>query len=110
PRSMEILQLSWTASGRELAYLAQWTCPSRSHGKKCASLADVAAPGGYEQVRTLDPASRGGPLDSGRLLVNAPGGYLSAAAISPDGATLTEVVDWTVAGAVSGAQYREFRI
>jgi hypothetical protein len=85
PRSLTVSQLSWTADGRELAYLAYWDCRSRN-GEFCP---DAGPVGAYEEVRTLNPARRGGSLTSGRLLLLAPHGYVLAAAISPDGAALT---------------------
>jgi hypothetical protein len=103
---VRVLHLSWTANGRELAYLARWTCPQH-HGSPCS---DIAARSGYEQVRTLDAAAGGGRLDSGRLLVDAPGDYLGAAVISPDGRTLTAVQVLTLIAAVRGPSYHEFRI
>jgi WD40-like Beta Propeller Repeat len=106
PRSVKILQLSWTADGRELVYLARWTCRSPNASQIC----DMGPLGGWEQVRTLNPASRGGPLSSGRLLVNAPGGYVGAAAISPDGRTLAVVQVVTLASATTGPAFREFLI
>ena len=85
PRSLTVSQLSWTGDGREMAYLAYWDCRSRN-GEFCP---DAGPVGAYEEVRTLDPAGRGGSLTSGRLLLLAPHGYVLAAAISPDGAALT---------------------
>jgi hypothetical protein len=88
PRSVRILQLSWTANGRELVYLARWTCHSASATQVCGNAGPL---GGYEQVRTLNPARQGGRLSSGRLLASAPDGAIGAAVISPDGRTLAEV-------------------
>jgi hypothetical protein len=84
PRAAWILQLSWTANGRELVYLGYWTCAT---SKRCVK-------GGlfsnYEAVRTLNPAGPGGTLTSGRQLLHSDG-YLAAAAISPDGSVVTAV-------------------
>jgi len=106
-RTLWIQELSWTANGRELVYLGHWNQCPQTPGKPCLF---SGPPGGYEQVRTLNPAGRGGSLTGGRLLINAPGGYLGAAAISPDGRTLTGVEVATVQPAVSGPLRRVFRV
>jgi hypothetical protein len=88
PRSLRILQLSWTGDGRELAYLATWFCQPVSTHSDCSNAGPINA---YEEVRTLNPAGPGGSLSSARLLLQDPGGDISAAAISPDGSVLTAV-------------------
>ena len=84
PRAAWILQLSWTANGRELVYLGYWTCATSKGCVKGGLFGD------YEAVRTLNPAGRGGTLTSGRQLLHSDG-YLGAAAISPDGSVVTAV-------------------
>lgn len=109
PHTVTILQLSWTADGRELAYLGRWACqqpPASTHGV-CGNAGPL---GGYEEVRTLDPAAPGGRLDSGRLLQRAPVGYLSAAAIGPDGRTLTDVEEVTQIPGQGSPDWHLFRI
>jgi hypothetical protein len=86
PRTATISQLSWTTNGRELVYLGYWTCSTRN-GELCL---DAGPLGGHEEVRTLNPASGGGTLTSGRLLLRS-NGAIGAAAISPDGSVLTAV-------------------
>jgi hypothetical protein len=88
PRSLRILQLSWTDTGRELAYLATWFCQPVSAHRNCGNAGPLNA---YEEVRTVNPAGGGGRLSSGRLLLRAPAGDIGAAAISRDGSLLTAV-------------------
>ena len=78
--------LSWTSDNRELVVLGEW-CPTAADSEGCG-------PGRIAEVRALDPASGGGPVYSGRLLLrqSARFPYPVQALISPDGATITAVV------------------
>jgi hypothetical protein len=97
PRTVMISQLSWTAEGHELVYLAGWTCPHPSRGT--AEICAFSGPLGADQeVRTLNPAGRGGSLSGGRLLLSSPGGDLGAAVISPDGSVVSAVREVALAG------------
>ncbi len=86
--------LSFTADGRELAYLATPRCV---HGP-------CTPTGSGEEVRVVSPAAQGGSLASSRLLLRqsslAPLGtsYLDGAIISPDGSHVTVLVMNTPAG------------
>ena len=86
--------LSFTADGRELAFLAVPWCP---HGP-------CRPTGNGEEVRAVSPAAQGGSLASSRLLLRqssltSPGtGYLDGAVISPDGSSVSVVVMDTPAG------------
>jgi hypothetical protein len=79
--------LSWTRDGRELVYLGQWCRPLTTTSESCYHRHRTA------ELRALDPASGGGHLDSGRLLLgqSARFPYLVQALISPDGSTITAV-------------------
>lgn len=57
-RTLRIDQLSWTADGQQLAYLAAWTCRQPPASAR-ASCPDVGPLGYYEEVRSLAPAGRG---------------------------------------------------
>ena len=78
--------LSWTSDDRELVVLGEW-CPTAADSEGCG-------PSRVAEVRALDPASGGGPVYSGRLLLrqSARFPYPVQALISPDGATITAVV------------------
>jgi hypothetical protein len=82
--SLSIANLSWTGDGRELVFLGQW-CGPGGNAETC---------GGKWQVWALDPASGGGQLDSGRILLRQSARYreIAQALISPDGSTITAVV------------------
>jgi hypothetical protein len=73
-------------------FTTQWCKPFEVNSQTC----EKAASGGRRaaQVRALDPAARGGRLDSGRLLLrqSARYPYIASAAISPDGATITALM------------------
>jgi hypothetical protein len=79
--------LSWANRGRELVFLGQW-CDSQVEpgSESCGTT--------RREVRTLDPGSGGGPLDSGRILVRQSARYpfIAQAVISPDGSTVTAIV------------------
>ena len=80
--------LSFTADGRELAFLAFPRCIQ----------GPCTPTGNGEEVRAVSPAAQGGSLASSRLLLRqsslAPLGtsYLDGAIISPDGSTVTVLV------------------
>jgi hypothetical protein len=78
--------LSWTTRG-ELVFLGQW-CRQSFGPEQCGSSLRTA------EVRALNPASGGGRVDSGRLLLirTARVAYPLQALISPDGATITAVM------------------
>ena len=78
--------LSWTTRG-ELVFLGEW-CRTSGAPESCGSNLRMA------EVRALDPASGGGRVDSGRLLLvrTSREAYPVQALISPDGATLTTVM------------------
>lgn len=78
--------LSWTTRG-ELVFLGEW-CRTSGDPELCGSNLRTA------EVRALDPASGGGRVNSGRLLLvrTSRGPYPVQALISPDGATLTTVM------------------
>jgi hypothetical protein len=92
--TFSVASMSWTGDGRELVFLGQYCrtplrLPGASDSEGCG--------GGHRriaQVRTLDPASSGGRLDSGRLLLgqSARLPYIAQALISPGGSTITAVV------------------
>ena len=80
--------LSWTAHGRQLVYLGQSCARFQPNSEMCAAGVRTA------QVRALNPAARGGRLDSGPVLLNQSARlpYIVQAQISPDGTTITAVV------------------
>jgi hypothetical protein len=86
--SFTVQNLSWTSDGRELVFLGRWCRGATSFPEARCGAGFTAA------VRSLDPASRGGRLDSGRMLLrqSARFPYLAQALISPDGAAITAVV------------------
>ena len=79
--------LSWTSDDRELVVLGEW-CRTAASPETCPRGSRTA------EVRALNPASHGGWVDSGRLLLrqSARFPYPVQALISPDGATITAVV------------------
>ena len=83
-----VASLSWTAHGRQLVYLGQSCAHFQPNSEVCAAGVRTA------QVRALDPAARGGRLDSGPVLLNQSARlpYIVQAQISPDGTTITAVV------------------
>jgi len=97
-RGFSVASLSWTADGRELVFLGQWCGGFALSSEACGNGRRTA------QVRTLDPASGGGPLDSGQLLLgqSARLPYIAQALISPDGSTITAIV---LTGPVTGSDY-----
>lgn len=86
--SFMVQNLSWTGDGRELVFLGRWCRGATSFPEERCGTGFTAG------VRSLDPASGGGRLDSGRVLLrqSARFPYLAQALISPDGATITAVV------------------
>jgi hypothetical protein len=93
--SFAIDGLSWTADGRELAYLAEWT-DVQLLGKPSGPMCDSSSGGpAQEEVRGLITAGHGGRLNSGPLLLRRAGTNLrelAAAIITPDGSAITAVV------------------
>jgi hypothetical protein len=91
-RGFDISSLSWTSDQQELVFTAQWCKLFEVNSQTCVK----ATSGGRRaaEVRALNPATGGGQLDSGPLLlrqsVRYP--YIASAAISPDGATITALV------------------
>ena len=83
-----VASLSWTAHGRQLVYLGQSCAHFQPNSEVCAAGVRTA------QVRALNPAARGGRLDSGPLLLSQSAWlpYIVQAQISPDGTTITAVV------------------
>lgn len=101
-RSFKVASLSWTSSGRELVVLGQWCGAHAAFDHEiCMVLKNrpgapsTMVPGARAaEVWALNPASRGGQLDSGRLLLrqSARYPYIAQALISPDGSTITAVL------------------
>ena len=83
-----VASLSWTAHGRQLVYLGQSCAHFQPNSEVCAAGVRTA------QVRALNPAARGGRLDSGPVLLDQSAAlpYIVQAQISPDGTTITAVV------------------
>ena len=81
-----ILDISFSASGRQLVFLGTRTCgPAGNH---------LHCPHSDQQVRALAPASSGGLLNAGQILLRRTGprsSTISDAVISSDGSTLTIV-------------------
>jgi hypothetical protein len=82
-----VASLSWTAHGRQLVYLGQTCAHFQPDSEICAGVR-------IAQVRALNPAARGGRLDSGPVLLKQSAGlpYIAQAQISPSGSTITAVV------------------
>jgi hypothetical protein len=102
-RSFEVASLSWTSSGRELVVLGQWCGAHAAFDHEVCMVTRSSRPGApptevpgarAAEVWALNPASRGGQLDSGRLLLrqSARYPYIAQALISPDGSTITAVL------------------
>jgi hypothetical protein len=89
-KSFGIGDLSWTANGRELVYLGQWCRGSTGPGSESCPAGD----GRVAEVRTLDPAAKGGLLSSGRVLLRESARYpfIAQAVISPDGSVITAAI------------------
>ena len=89
--------LSFTGDGRKLVVM-EARCPRRGHRTYCNGHAET-------QVRAYSPASRGGSLEGGQVLVDGsalkpPGTHLSDAFITPDGsAVAAALVDCPPRGA-----------
>jgi hypothetical protein len=90
--------LSWADGGRELVFLAQG-CDA--HVEPGSENCGTGTRGGNREVRTLDPATGGGRLDSGHLLLrqSARFPFIAQALISADGSTITAMV---LSGRVAG--------
>jgi hypothetical protein len=84
-----VASLSWTGNGRELVVLGQWCKTAVFDNETCGS-----GPGRTAEVWALDPASGGGQLDHGHLLLRQSARYpfIAQAVISPDGSMITSVV------------------
>jgi hypothetical protein len=93
-----VASLSWTGDGHELVVLGQWCEYQGSSNETC----DTRPAHRHAEVWALDPASGGGRLASGRLLLreSARYPYIAQALISPDGSTITAVV---LSGPVTGS-------
>jgi hypothetical protein len=94
-----VASLSWTGDGHELVVLGQWCSYKSDSDETC--LAKNARRNA--EVWALDPASRGGRLASGHLLLrqSARYPYIAQAFISPDGSTITAIV---LTGPVAGSK------
>ena len=87
-RTFSVASLSWTGDGRELVVLGQWCRRGARDNESCQGAGRTA------EVWALDPASGGGRLDGGHLLLrqSARYPYIAQALISPDGSTITAIV------------------
>lgn len=83
-----VASLSWATGGRQLVYLGQTCAHFQLNTEVCTHGVRTA------ELRALDPAARGGRLDSGPVLLrqSARFPYIVQAQISPDGATITVVM------------------
>jgi len=83
-----VASLSWTGEVRGLAVLGEW-CKAASDpgGEGCPRRERLA------QLRAINPASGGGSVLAGQLLLRqAPRTYLAQALVSPDGSVITAMV------------------
>lgn len=83
--------LSWTADGRELAVLGQWCQQGIGNNENCYATRQGTR---TAEVWALNPASGGGQLSGGHLLLRQSkrNPYIIQAVISPDGSIITAVV------------------
>jgi len=84
-----VASLSWSSGVRELAVLGQWcrVVDQNPGGEGCPRSESQA------QLRGINPASPGGSVLDGRLLLQqAPRTYLAQALVSPDGSIITAMV------------------
>jgi hypothetical protein len=90
-----VLSLSWTSNASELVYFGQWCRSGNANLATCEPGTGTGA--GRAEVRTLNPASRGGSLTSGRLLFELSPKIpdVPQAMISPDGSSI-------IAAAITG--------
>ena len=88
-----IASLSWTGSGHELVFLGQ-RCGWQALNNETCDMSRKGRSSRTAELWALDPASGGGPLSSGRVLFrqSARYPYIAQALISPDGSTITAVV------------------
>jgi hypothetical protein len=89
-----ISSLSWTGNGRELVFLGE-TCGGGSVNSQACQLPVKGRTFTTTRIiRALDPATRGGLLTSGPVLLrqSARVPHMVQALISPDGTTITAVV------------------
>ena len=93
-RAFSINSLSWTASGRELVFGAQWCTQVAAMGSQVCDAQGMRHQRRDAEVWALYPGSAGGRLNSGRLLLRQSPRYpyLAGAVISRDGTTLTALV------------------
>lgn len=90
---LTIASLSWTRGGRSLVFLANWCSPLAETLDACVGT--TKGPGHYDaQVWALNPATGGGRLNSGRLVLSqsARFPYIAQALISADGTTIVAAV------------------
>jgi hypothetical protein len=84
-------EMSFTGDGRELVFVADPECIRSKDSPPCQ-------PSTGTEVLALSPANRGGDVTSGRVLLRQSsimrpsGGSIQEAVISPDGATLTLLI------------------
>lgn len=90
-----VASLSWTGGGRRLVVLGQWCPPARgSTGALDDEVCDDGQASRVAEVWSVSPASGGGQLTSGQLLLRQSRHYpyIAQAMISPDGSTITAMV------------------
>jgi len=89
---LSISNLSWTRGGRSLVFLATW-CSPVVFGS-CAVPTTISPVGHDAELWALNPATHGGSLDSGSLVLtqSAAGPYLAQALISSDGTTIIAAI------------------
>jgi len=89
--SFSIINLSWTGNDHELVFLGQW-CPEGADGSDYCM--GTGTGGRTTAVWALYPASGGGRLDSGRLLLSQSASFpdIAQALVSPDGSMIIAVV------------------
>jgi hypothetical protein len=99
--TFSVASLSWTADGQGLAVLGQWCPPSGGSFLRTSVFCEDNAKDRVAEAWLIRPASGGGLLSRGRLLLrqSARFPYLAQAVISPDGRTLTAMV---LSGPASG--------
>jgi hypothetical protein len=87
-----VSSLSWTANDHELAVLGQWCQQFANGNESCQTPAGAVHR--TAEVWALNPASGGGQLSKGHLLLrqSARNPYISQAVLSPDGSAITAVV------------------
>jgi hypothetical protein len=93
-KAFSINSLSWTASGQELVFSAQWCAHVAALGSQACDAPGMRHQRRDAEVWALYPGPAGGRLNSGRLLLSQSPRYpyLACAVISRDGATMTALV------------------